>query len=167
MGDRDYRSLIKNAIDSIGRDIEPKVADPKNNKLIYTHEVIRCLRRSYYDRVDPVEPDRTSFNNLMSGLLSKMQYGASDGEFDIEDIKLKGHADMIVDDAILLFRSTKQIPDNPFSPDVLYLNSCMWIFNKMEGIIVYMTSGGEEGSFSLNRDKGMFEETARDRKSVV
>ena len=31
MGDRDYRQLIKNAIESIGRDIEPKI-DPKDNK---------------------------------------------------------------------------------------------------------------------------------------
>ena len=29
MGDRDYRHLIKNAIDSISKDIEPKVEDPK------------------------------------------------------------------------------------------------------------------------------------------
>ncbi len=103
MGDRDYRQLIKNAIESIGRDIEPKIDDPKDNKTIYIHEVVRCLRRSYYDRTEPIEVTRTSFNNLMTGLLQKMEYGGKEGEYSIEDITLKGKADMIVDDAIIIF----------------------------------------------------------------
>src|SRR3989344_1788524 len=79
MGDRDYRQLIKNAIESIGRDIEPKI-DPKDNKTIHIHEVVRCLRRSYYDRTDPIDSQWTSFNNLMTGLLQKMEYGGKKGE---------------------------------------------------------------------------------------
>ncbi len=47
LGDRDYRQLIKNAIDSIGREIEPKI-DPKDINTINIHEVVRCLRRSYF-----------------------------------------------------------------------------------------------------------------------
>lgn len=160
MGDRDYRHLIKNAIDSIGRDIEPKI-DPKDNKTIFIHEVVRCLRRSYFDRVEPQEVKRTSFNNLMTGLLQKMEYGGKEGEFAIEDITLKGKADMIVDDAIIIFRSTLQVPENPWAADLLYLNSCMWIFNKVEGIVVYMTSDGKEASFSLTKEKKMFEEIVR------
>ena len=161
MGDRDYRQLIKNAIDSISKDIEPKVADPKDNKTIYLHEVVRCLRRSYYDRTEPEDPQRTSFSNLMSGLLQKMEYGGSEKEFEIEEIKLKGRADMIVDDAIFIFRSSDQLPEVPFSSDVLYLNACMWVFNKIEGIIVYITPDGKEGSYSLTKDKKMFEEVVR------
>lgn len=160
MGDRDYRQLIKNAIESIGRDIEPKI-DPKDNKTIYVHEVIRCLRRSYYDRTDPIEVKRTSFNNLMTGLLQKMEYGGKEGEFSIEEITLKGKADMIVDDAIIIFRSSLEVPETPFASDLLYLNSCMWIFNKVEGIVVYMTSDGKESSFSLTKEKKIFEEVIR------
>ena len=161
MGDRDYRKLIKNAVDSISKDIEPKVDDPKDNKTIYLHEVVRCLRRSYYDRTDPEDPQRTSFSNLMSGLLQKMEYGGSEKEFDLEEIKLKGRADMIVDDAIFIFRSSHELPQVPFSSDVLYLNACMWVFNKIEGIIVYITPDGKEGSYSLTKDKKMFEEVVR------
>jgi CRISPR-associated exonuclease Cas4 len=160
MGDRDYRHLIKNAIDSIGRDIEPKI-DSKDNKTIHLHEVVRCLRRSYYDRIDPIEPQRTSFNNLMTGLLQKMEYGGKEEAYSIDDITLKGKSDMIVDDAIIIFRSTIEIPENPFSTDLLYLNACMWIFKKNEGIIVYMTSEGKEASFSLSKDNKMFEEVVR------
>lgn len=160
MGDRDYRQLIKNAIDSIGRDIEPKI-DPKDNKTIFVHEVVRCLRRSYFDRIEPIEVRRTSFNNLMSGLLQKMEYGGKEGEFPIEDITLKGKADMIVDDAVIIFRSSLQIEESPMAADLLYLNACMWIFNKIEGIIVYITPEGKETSFSLTKEKKMFEETVR------
>ena len=160
MGDRDYRQLIKNAIESIGRDIEPKI-DPKDNKTIYIHEVVRCLRRSYYDRTEPIEVTRTSFNNLMTGLLQKMEYGGKEGEYSIEDITLKGKADMIVDDAIIIFRSTMQVPENPFSLDLLYLNACMWIFKKDEGIVVYLTPDGKEESFSLIKENKMFEELVR------
>jgi len=160
MGDRDYRNLIKNAIESIGRDLEPKI-DPKDNKKIHLHEVVRCLRRSYYDRTDPIDPQWTSFNNLMSGLLQKMEYGGKEGEYTIEDITLKGKSDMIVDDAIIIFRSTLEIPENPFASDLLYLNACMWIFKKIEGIIVYMTSEGKETSFSLSKGNKMFEEVVR------
>ena len=160
MGDRDYRQLIKNAIESIGRDIETKV-DPKDNKTIHVHEVVRCLRRSYYDRVEPIDPQWTSFSNLLTGLLQKMEYGGKEGEYQIEDITLKGKSDIIVDDAIIIFRSTIEMPESPFSADLLYLNACMWIFKKVEGVIVYMTSEGKEMSFSLSKDNKMFEEVVR------
>jgi len=160
MGDRDYRQLIKNAIESIGRDIEPKI-DSKDNKTIYVHEVVRCLRRSYYDRTEPIEVTRTSFNNLMTGLLQKMEYGGKEGEYSIEDITLKGKADMVVDDAIIIFRSTMKAPESPFALDLLYLNACMWIFKKIEGIVVYLTPDGKEESFSLSKQNNMFEELVR------
>ncbi|MFB5631440.1 MAG: hypothetical protein ACE5RN_07615 [Nitrosopumilaceae archaeon] len=160
MGDRDYRQLIKNAIESIGKDIEPKI-DPKNTKEIFIQEVVRCLRRSYYDRMEPIDVRRTSFRNLMAGLLQKMEYGGKEGTYSIEDISLKGKADMIVDDAIIIFRSTEKIQDEPYASDLLYLNACMWIFNKVEGIVVYMTADGDETSFSLTKEKKMFEEVVR------
>ncbi|MGI0002780.1 MAG: hypothetical protein ACRD91_00970, partial [Nitrosopumilaceae archaeon] len=136
MGDRDYRQVIKNTIDSISKEIEPQI-DAKDTKTIHLHEVVRCLRRSYYDRADPLEPERTGFNNLISGLLRKMQYGSKLGEYAIEDIKLKGQADMIVDDVVFIFRYSASLPETPLSSDVLYLNACLWIFNKVDGIIVY------------------------------
>ena len=37
----------------------------------------------------------------------------------------------------------------------------MWIFDKREGILVYLTGDRKEASFSLSRDKKMFEEVVR------
>ena len=160
MGDRDFRSIIKNAVDSIGRELDIEI-DSKDIKTIHLNEVVQCLRRSYYDRIDPKELERRGFNDLLAGLLRKLQYGSEPKEYAIEDLKLKGQADMVVDDSIILFRPTKITPDAPQANDLLYLNACMWIYDKKDGMIVYISGDREESSFSLTRDKKMFEEIVR------
>ena len=160
LGDRDYRQLVKNAIDSIGREIEPKI-DPNDINTIHLHEVVRCLRRSYFDRVEPKEVDRRGFTDLVSGLLRNMKYGSKSGELKMEDIGINGQADMIVDDAVIIFRSANRLPENPIASDLLYLNTCLWIFDKMDGILIYITGDRQETSFTLSRSKKMFEEVAR------
>lgn len=160
MGDRDYRSIIKNAIDSIGRELEIDI-DSDNFKAVHLQEVTKCLRRSFYDRTDPKEVERRGFNDLLSGLLRKLEYGSEPKEFEIDDIRLKGQADMIVDDTIIIFRPISSIPESPKANDLLYLNACLWIYDKKDGMIIYITSDKEEFTFSLTRDKKMFEEIIR------
>lgn len=160
MGDRDYRSVIKNAVDSIGRELEIEI-DAKDIKTIHLKEVVQCLRRSYYDRIDSKEVERRGFNDLLSGLLRKLQYGSDPKEFSIDDIKLRGQADMIADNSIILFRPTNAILETPLANDLLYLNACMWIYDKTDGVIIYITGNREEIMFSLTRDKKMFEEVIR------
>ncbi|MCE9617506.1 MAG: Dna2/Cas4 domain-containing protein [Nitrosarchaeum sp.] len=160
MGDRDFRSIVKNAVDSIGRELEIEI-DAKDIKTIHLKEAVQCLRRSYYDRVDPKEVERRGFNDLLAGMLRKLQYGSNPKEFAIDDIKLKGHADMIADDSIVLFRPANTILETPLANDLLYLNACMWIYDKKDGIIIYITGNKEETMFSLTRDKKMFEEVIR------
>lgn len=160
MGDRDFRSIVKNVVDSIGRELETEI-DVKNIKTIHLKEAIQCLRRSYYDRVDSKEVEIRGFNDLLSGLLRKLQYGSSPKEFAIDDIKLRGHADMIADDSIVLFRPANTVLETPLANDLLYLNACMWIYDKTDGVIVYITGDKREIIFSLTRDKKMFEEVIR------
>jgi CRISPR-associated exonuclease Cas4 len=160
MGDRDFRSIVENALDSIGKELEIDV-DSADIQTIHLHEVVQCLRRSYYDRIDPQEIQRRGFNELLSGLLRKLQYGSEPKEFDIEDIKLKGQVDMLVDDSIFLFRGASTELENPHANDVLYLNACMWIYDKPDGIIVYITGDKKETTFSISRNKKMFEEVIR------
>ena len=160
MGDRDFRSIIQNALGSIGRELQLNI-DSKDIQTIHLQEVVQCLRRSYFDRIDPVEIERRGFNELLSGLLRKLEYGSEPKEFEIEDIKLKGQTDMLVDDIVLLFRSAQGELENPLANDVLYLNACLWIYDKPEGIIVYISGDGKETTFSLTRNKKMFEEVIR------
>ena len=160
MGDRDYRNIIQNALGSIGRELEIEI-DPKDIQTIHLQEVVQCLRRSYYDRIEPNEIERRGFNELLSGLLRKLEYGSEPKEFEIDDIKLKGQVDMLVDDSILLFRSTIEELENPLANDILYLNACMWIYDKSDGVIVYITGNRKETTFTLTRNKKMFEEIIR------
>ena len=161
MGDRDFRSIIQNAVGSIGKELEIQI-DTKDIQTIHLQEVVQCLRRSYYDRIDPVEIERRGFNELLSGLLRKLQYGSELKEFAIDDVKFRGQADMVVDDAIVLFRpSPAEELENPLANDILYLNACMWIYEKEDGMIVYITGDRKETTFSLTRNKKMFEELIR------
>ena len=160
MGDRDFRSITHNAIRSIGNELEIEI-DSKDIQTIHLQEVTKCLRRSYYDRIDPNEIERRGFNELLSGLLRKLQYGSEPKEFAIDKIKLKAQVDMITDDSILLFRSALYELENPQANDILFLNACMWIYDKVDGVIVYITGDKKEITFSLTRNKKMFEETIR------
>jgi len=160
MGDRDYRTIIQSALRSIGKELEIDI-DSKDIQTIHLQEVVQCLRRSYYDRIDPEEIERRGFNELLTGLLRKLEYGSEPKIFEIDDIKLKGQVDMLVDDSIILFRSTSTELENPLANDVLYLNACLWIYEKDDGIIVYITADKKETTFSLTRNKKMFEEVIR------
>lgn len=160
MGDRDFRSIIQNAIGSIGKELEIDI-DSKDIQTIHLQEVVQCLRRSYYDRIEPQEIERRGFNELLSGLLRKLQYGSEPKEFPIDGINLKGQADMIVDDSILLFRAAVNELESPQANDVLYLNACMWIYDKSDGVIIYITGDRKETTFSITRNKKMFEEVIR------
>ena len=57
---------------------------------------------------------------------------------------------MLVDDVIMLFRPAQNELDNPLANDILYLNACLWIYDKTEGIIVYITGDRKETTFSLS-----------------
>ena len=160
MGDRDFRSIIQNAIGSIGKELEIDI-DSKDIQTIHLQEVVQCLRRSYYDRIEPKEIERRGFNDLLSGLLRKLQYGSNPKEFPIDNINLRGQADMIIDDSILLFRAATKELESPQADDVLYLNACMWIYDKSDGIIIYITGDRNETTFSITRNKKMFEEIIR------
>jgi len=160
MGDRDFRSIVQNAISSIGKELEINI-DSADIQTIHLQEVVQCLRRSYYDRIDPQEIERNGFNDLLSGLLRKLQYGSEPKEFALDDIKLRGQVDMLVDDSILLFRGAANELESPHANDVLFLNACMWIYDKSDGIIIYLTGDRKESTFSISRNKKMFEEVIR------
>ena len=87
MGDRDYRSVIKNSVESVGRELEYRFKKDDITK-IHASEVTGCLRRAFYDRTDEIEKDRTSFSDLIGGMFRQLDYGAQPREFSLEDISL-------------------------------------------------------------------------------
>ena len=163
MGDRDFRTVIKNAIESVGKQLDYKI-DTEDIGKIHLSEVTKCLRRSYYDRTDPVEAEKTRFSDLLGGMFRQLDYGSTPDTYDLpgdEQLKLEGQSDMIADDVVMIFRSVSEFPEDPFAKDILYLNACLWIYDKIDGILVYIDGNGNEASFSLTKDKKMFEEVVR------
>ena len=164
VGDRDYKQIVRDAIDSIGEDAQLKF-DLKDSNTIYLHEATKCLRRSFYDRTEPLETEQTQFNKVLGGLFRKMKSQSTIGKYEMDGgLALKGQADMIKDDVVLIFRSVNRYPENPLPVDILYINTCMWMFDKIEGVVVYITPDGKEESFVTNKNQKMFEEVIRRTK---
>jgi len=160
MGDRNFRTVIRSAIESVSKQLDYKI-DTENLDKIHLSEVTKCLRRSYFDRTDPVESEIAHFSDLVGGMFRQLEYGSTPAEFDLENMKLEGQADMIADDTVMIFRSVSEFPEDPHAKDILYLNGCLWIYGKTDGIVVYIDGGGKEASFSLTKNKKMFEEIIR------
>jgi CRISPR-associated exonuclease Cas4 len=164
VGDRDYKQIVRDAIDTIGEDVQLKI-DAKDPNTIYLNEATNCLRRSFYDRTDPLETEQTQFNKVLGGLFRKMKSHATVGKYAMDGgLTLNGQVDMIKDDVVLIFRSVHHYPENPLPVDILFVNACMWMFNKIEGVVVYITPDGKEESFVTNRNQKMFEEVIRRTK---
>ena len=160
LGDRDFRTTIKNSIEAVGRELDYKI-DLEDLGKIHASEVTRCLRRSFYDRLDGQEPELSRFSDLLGGMFRKLEYGSKPAQYSLDNLKLEGQADMIADDIVMIFKSVRVFPDDPFAKDLLYMNACMWIYDKIDGMIVYIDGNGKETSFSVARDKRMFEEVVR------
>ena len=160
MGDRDYRSVIKSAIESVGRELQYRYKKDDISK-IHASEVTGCLRRAFYDRTDEIETDKTSFSDLVGGMFRQLEFGARPKDFSLEDINLETQADLIVDDLVMIFRSVGVQPENPSAKDLVYINACLYAYDKIDGVIIYITGDGQEVSFSVTKDKKMFEETVR------
>jgi CRISPR-associated exonuclease Cas4 len=164
VGDRDYKQIVRDAIDSIGEDVQLKF-DTKNPNIVYLHEATKCLRRSFYDRTEPLETEQTQFNKVLGGLFRKMKSQATIGTYKMDSgLALKGQVDMIEDDVVMIFRAVNRYPENPLPADILFVNACMWMFDKIEGIVVYITPDGKEESFVTNKNQKMFEEVIRRTK---
>ena len=164
VGDRDYKQIVRDAIDSIGEDAQLKF-DTKDPNIIYLHEVTKCLRRSFYDRTEPLETEQTQFNKVLGGLFRKMKSKATIGTYKMDSgLALKGQVDMIEDDVVMIFRAVNRYPENPLPADILFVNACMWMFDKIEGVVVYITPDGKEESFVTNKNQKMFEEVIRRTK---
>ena len=146
LGDRDFRTTIKNSIEAVGRELDYHI-DLVDSSKIHVAEVTRCLRRSFYDRLDGVEPERSRFSDLLGGMFRKLEYGSKPAEYSLDNLKLEGQADMIADDIVMIFKSVDVFPDDPFAKDILYMNACMWIYDKFDGIIIYIDSKGRRHHF--------------------
>lgn len=162
LGDRNLKDVILRTMDDIYRDLDSQI-DKTNNRRITVKEIVTCLRKSYYDRKNPVLPSiREKVSTIIGNGMRKAIKNGATAEYSLDsELSLVGHADTIVDDIVVKFEIVEKLPKTPNPKDLLGLNATMWIFEKMEGIIVYMTNAGKSVEYAFTKDKQMFEETVR------
>jgi CRISPR-associated exonuclease Cas4 len=161
LGSRNLHEMIENAIDDIYKNLSVKI-DKTNSDRIHAIEASGCTRFAYYERKDSLPSDNAA--KISSLLGNSMRHSLSNirGEYKIDTLALEVNADMIMaDEFILRFEIVPALPEVPHPQHMLYLNACLFAFNKDEGFLIYMTEDGKMVEFSVTKSNKMFEEIVR------
>ena len=162
LGSRNLHEMIENAIDDIYKNLSVKI-DKTNSDRIHAIEASGCTRFAYYERKDSLPSDNVAAK-ISSLLGNSMRHSLSNirGEYKIDTLALEVNADMIMaDEFILRFEIVPALPEVPHPQHMLYLNACLFAFNKDEGFLIYMTEDGKMVEFSVTKNNKMFEEIVR------
>jgi CRISPR-associated exonuclease Cas4 len=160
-GETDIRRIIEKTLDKVCNDLNQITEKDDPNK-IHALEASRCIRLSYYDRKDPLP----SLNNAVKVSIMvknsiRRSFNNVKGEYKVDNLVLQVAADFVNDEFIARFEVVGNIPEIPHPRDLLYLNACLFAFNKFEGILIYVTNEGKTAEFSILRSNKMLEEIIR------
>jgi CRISPR-associated exonuclease Cas4 len=161
LGGRNLRETIEKSLDKLHEDLSVKI-DKKNPDRIHAVEASGCTRFAYYERKDPLPADSLSRISILLG--SAMRHSPSNvrGEYKTDSLTLDANADMIIaDDYVVRFEVSHVLPEVPHPRHLLYLNACLFAFNKNDGILIYITAEGKTVEFSVTKNNRMFEEIVR------
>lgn len=161
LGGRDLRATIEKSLDRLNEDLSIKI-DKKNPDRIHAVEASGCTRFAYYERKDPLPTHSLSKISILLGNAMRHSLSNVRGEYKTEGLSLEANADMIMaDEFVVRFEVVPTLPDMPHPRHLLYLNACLFAFNKNDGILIYMTAEGKTVEFSLTKNNRMFEEIVR------
>ena len=160
LGDIDIRRMIEKTIDKIYDDFQN--VDKRNPDRIHALEVSRCTRLSYYERKDPLRDDKTARMSILLKDSIRRTFNNIRGEYKVGNLILEVNADMMINgEFIVRFEVVANLPEIPHPRDLLYLNACLFAFNKSDGIIMYINLEGKTIGFSVTKNNRMFEEIIR------
>ncbi|HYZ51741.1 MAG TPA: hypothetical protein VE593_12705, partial [Nitrososphaeraceae archaeon] len=92
----------------------------------------------------------------------RRSFNSVNGEYKVDNMTLAVTADVISDDEFILrFELVGTLPEIPHPSDLLYINACLFAFNKNEGVLIYINGKGETVQFSITKNNRMFEEIIR------
>ena len=162
LGERDVKKMIEKTFDKIYTNIG-QISSKNDPDIIHVLEASRCTRLSYYERKEPVN---TQGNISKISILLKdgirRSFSNIDGEYKVDNLTLQATADTIIDDQyVARFELVTKLPDVPHPRDLLYLNACLFVFNKNDGVIIYMTPDGQSLEFFVTKNNRMFEDVVR------
>ena len=161
LGGRDLRETIEKTFDRLYDDLNVKI-DKKNSEKIHAIEASSCTRLAYYERRDSLPQDSVSKISIL--LSNGMRHSLSNlhGEYKAENLTIEVNADMIIaDEYVVRFEIVPALPEVPHPSHLLYINACLFAFNKDEGFLIYMTAEGKTAEFSVSKSNKMFEEIIR------
>jgi CRISPR-associated exonuclease Cas4 len=164
LGGKNLREMIENAIDDRYKSLSVKI-DKTNPDRIHAIEASGCTRFAYYERKDSLPSDNAT--KVSSVLGNGMRHSLSNarGEYKVDTLALEVNVDMIIaDEFIVRFEIVSTLPEVPHPQHMLYLNACLFAFNKYEGFLIYMTAEGKTVEFSVSKNNRMFEELIRRAK---
>jgi CRISPR-associated exonuclease Cas4 len=162
LGDRDIKKMIEKTFDKIYTDID-QIAHKDNPDIIHAIEASRCTRLSYYERKDPIP---TANSDAKISILLKdgirRSFNNINAEYKVDNLTLEVNADAVINNEFIIrFELVTNLPEIPHPRDLLYLNACLFAFNKIEGILIYVTAEGKTVEFSVTKNNRMFEEIIR------
>jgi CRISPR-associated exonuclease Cas4 len=161
LGGRDIRETIEKTFDRLYENLNVKI-DKKNNEKIHAIEASSCTRLAYYERRDSLPPDNVSKISIL--LSNGMRHSLNNlhGEYKTENLTIEVNVDMMIaDEYIVRFEIVPVLPEIPHPRHLLYINACLFAFNKDEGFLIYMTAEGKTVEFSVSKSNRMFEELIR------
>ena len=162
LGDRDVRKMIEKTFDKIYTNAE-EISSKNDPDIIHVLEASRCTRLSYYERKDPVNTQGSI--SKISILLKdgiRRSFSNIDGEYKVDNLTLHATADTMIDDQyVARFELVTKLPEVPHPRDLLYLNACLFVFNKNDGVLIYMTPDGQSLEFFVTKNNRMFEDVVR------
>jgi CRISPR-associated exonuclease Cas4 len=161
LGGKNLHEMIEDAIDDIYENLSIKI-DKTNSDKIHAIEASSCTRLAYYERKDSLPSDNAA--KVSSLLVNSVRHSLSNtrGEYKIDTLALEVNVDMIMaNEFIVRFEIVPTLPEVPHPQHMLYLNACLFAFNKEEGFLIYMTEEGKMIEFSVTKNNRMFEEIIR------
>ena len=161
LGARNLREVIEKNLDKLQDDLSVKI-DKKNPDKIHAIEAAGCTRFAYYERRDPLPPDNVYRISNLLGNAMRHSLSNTRGEYKVEGLSLEVNADLIMaDEFVVRLEVVQSLPEVPHPRHLLYLNACLFAFNKDEGFLIYMTAEGKTIEFSVTKNNRMFEEVIR------
>jgi CRISPR-associated exonuclease Cas4 len=162
LGERDVKKMIEKTFDKIYANIG-QISSKNDPNIIHVLEASRCTRLSYYERKDPISTQGSIAKIsilLKDGI--RRSFSNIDGEYKVDNLTLHATADAIIDDQyVARFELVTKLPEVPHPRDLLYLNACLFVFNKNDGVLIYMTPDGQSLDFFVTKNNRMFEDVVR------
>jgi CRISPR-associated exonuclease Cas4 len=164
LGGKNLREVIEDAIDDRYKNLSVKI-DKTNPDRIHAIEASGCTRFAYYERKDSLPSDNATKISSLLGNGMRHSLNNTPGQYKVDTLVLEVNVDMIIaNEYIVRFEIVTTLPEVPHPQHMLYLNACLFAFNKDEGFLIYMTAEGKTVEFSVTKNNRMFEEIVRRAK---